>query len=187
MRAQIGTGAGDMPRDGRNGFPGTAPWLTGEKPVGLSWGMARASAASERRADGLTVFDGRHDDGPVVRCGPAVVSGGLGGRRCAGTLALFSQWAGHAVHRLHGVEPAGFQEIRADALPGLARLVKEAAGQPGITTGNGEPNDARFHVLSAPGMTPGTWERSGAAVQLVVEACLAMPGTPRGSGLPERQ
>jgi hypothetical protein len=41
--------------------------------------------------------------------------------------------------------------IRADALPGLARLVKEAAGQPGITTGNGEPNDARSHVLSASG------------------------------------
>ena len=41
--------------------------------------------------------------------------------------------------------------IRADALPGLARLVKEAAGQPGTPTGIGQPDDARFHVLGAPG------------------------------------
>ncbi len=30
--------------------------------------------------------------------------------------------------------------IRADALPSLTQLVKEAAGQPGVPTGNGEPN-----------------------------------------------
>jgi site-specific DNA recombinase len=41
--------------------------------------------------------------------------------------------------------------IRADALPSLMQLVKEAAGQPSIPIGNGEPYDDRSHVLSAPG------------------------------------
>ena len=41
--------------------------------------------------------------------------------------------------------------IRAGALPTLTQLVKEAAGQPGIPAGNGEPDDARSHVLGAPG------------------------------------
>jgi site-specific DNA recombinase len=41
--------------------------------------------------------------------------------------------------------------IRADALPGLTQLMKEAAGQPGSSAGNGERNDDRSHVLSAPG------------------------------------
>ena len=41
--------------------------------------------------------------------------------------------------------------IRADALPSLTQLVKEAAGQPCIPAGNGEPDDVRSHVLSAPG------------------------------------
>ena len=41
--------------------------------------------------------------------------------------------------------------IRAGALPSLTQLVKEAAGQPGIPAGNGERNDARSHVLGAPG------------------------------------
>jgi hypothetical protein len=44
--------------------------------------------------------------------------------------------------------------IRADALPSLIQLVKEAAGQPGIPTGNGEPDDVRSHVLGAPGSVP---------------------------------
>ena len=41
--------------------------------------------------------------------------------------------------------------IRAGALPSLTQLVKEAAGQSGVPTRNGEPNDARSHVLGAPG------------------------------------
>jgi hypothetical protein len=41
--------------------------------------------------------------------------------------------------------------IRADALPSLTQLMKEAAGQPGIPTGNGKPDDARSHVSGAPG------------------------------------
>ena len=41
--------------------------------------------------------------------------------------------------------------IRAGALPTLTQLVKEAAGQPGIPAGNGEPDDVRSHVLGAPG------------------------------------
>lgn len=41
--------------------------------------------------------------------------------------------------------------IRASALPALTQLVNEAAGQPGVPAGNGEPDDDRSHVLSAPG------------------------------------
>jgi hypothetical protein len=60
--------------------------------------------------------------------------------------------------------------IRADALPGLARLVKEAAGQPSTSARSGSPDVIRSHVLSAPGRHP---ERGNA--RRSVDRCRSKP------------
>ena len=56
--------------------------------------------------------------------------------------------------------------IRAGALPGLTQLVKEAAGQSGVPAGNGEPDDARSHVLGAPGRIRTCAHGSGGHIHL---------------------
>jgi hypothetical protein len=72
--------------------------------------------------------------------------------------------------------------IRADALPGLTQLVKEAAGQPGAPAGNGEPDGARSHVLGAPGRIRTCAHGSGGHIHVQRRPALThLDGGPRGA------